>query len=56
MRMGYASHPGGPCAGILMHDMQTTRDFGLIFDTNVEFDPQVLAWIRTSSAFTRTLL
>ena len=27
-------------AGILMHDMQTTQDYGLILHTNLEFDPQ----------------
>lgn len=27
--------------GILMHDMQTTEDYAIIIDTNVEFDPQV---------------
>lgn len=26
------------CAGILMHDMQTTQDYGLILHTNLEFD------------------
>ena len=27
--------------GILMHDMQTTEDYAIIIDSNVEFDPQV---------------
>ena len=31
--------------GILMHDMQTTEDYAIILDTNLEFDPQVwLFW------------
>ena len=28
--------------GILMHDMQTTEDYAIIIDSNVEFDPQVM--------------